>query len=352
MFDDENKKDNNSTVQGDNNQAGSAPPSIQTGDDKPNEEGPPRNNRLNLDVNKGKFPEQTSPPDPAQADKPLAKASEVKSSLNGEVQDILAGTEDVPAKPDIFKPKEPAAAPPFLPDKEKDGSNKDNRAKKIIILVVIIIAVAGIVLGGFYLVKKFLSAPSDVVPEESIDVGIDLDEPADKGEADEQIDEPAERIILQDSDQDSLTDEEEIELGTDINKVDSDDDGLFDREEVKVYETDPLNADSDNDGLLDGEEVLEGRNPLGEGMLYNLPGSNPLGNELIDTDNDGLLDEDEVKYGTDITSSDSDNDGLADYQEIKVYKTDPMNADTDGDSYLDGAEVENGYNPNGEGKIR
>jgi hypothetical protein len=41
---------------------------------------------------------------------------------------------------------------------------------------------------------------------------------------------------------------------------------------------------------------------------------------------------------------DSDQDGLADTEE-KTYGTDPFKADTDGDSYSDGAEVSAGYNP-------
>ncbi|MFA6525351.1 MAG: hypothetical protein WCT33_03745 [Patescibacteria group bacterium] len=47
-----------------------------------------------------------------------------------------------------------------------------------------------------------------------------------------------------------------------------------------------------------------------------------------DTDQDGLFDADEADYGTDIN-----------------------NPDSDGDSYSDGSEVENGYNPNGAGKL-
>jgi len=41
---------------------------------------------------------------------------------------------------------------------------------------------------------------------------------------------------------------------------------------------------------------------------------------------------------------DNDQDGLSD-QEEKAYGTDPNNADTDGDSYSDGVEVNSGYNP-------
>ncbi|MDD4902118.1 MAG: trypsin-like peptidase domain-containing protein [Patescibacteria group bacterium] len=43
---------------------------------------------------------------------------------------------------------------------------------------------------------------------------------------------------------------------------------------------------------------------------------------------------------------DSDHDGLSDAQEAQLG-TDPRNPDTDGDGYLDGSEVVNGYNPLG-----
>ena len=42
---------------------------------------------------------------------------------------------------------------------------------------------------------------------------------------------------------------------------------------------------------------------------------------------------------------DSDYDGLSDYAEINVYHTNPNNPDTDGDGYLDSAEVLIGSNP-------
>jgi lipoprotein-anchoring transpeptidase ErfK/SrfK len=42
---------------------------------------------------------------------------------------------------------------------------------------------------------------------------------------------------------------------------------------------------------------------------------------------------------------DTDKDGLSDYDEINLYKTDPKNADTDGDGYPDGLEVSKGYSP-------
>lgn len=49
--------------------------------------------------------------------------------------------------------------------------------------------------------------------------------------------------------------------------------------------------------------------------------------------------------------ADDDNDGLQNSDEDK-HGTDRANPDTDGDGYMDGAEVEGGYNPNGEGKLK
>lgn len=72
---------------------------------------------------------------------------------------------------------------------------------------------------------------------------------------------------------------------------------------------------------------------------------------LVDSDSDGLTDAEEKIAGTNINIIDTDNDGLSDYEEVKIYKTNPLSADTDGDSYLDGAEVKSGYNPNGTGKL-
>lgn len=64
---------------------------------------------------------------------------------------------------------------------------------------------------------------------------------------------------------------------------------------------DPTKADSDNDGLSDLEELDEGTDPFSK-----------------DTDGDGLSDLDEVQViGTDPTSTDSDGDGLSDAFELE-----------------------------------
>lgn len=70
-----------------------------------------------------------------------------------------------------------------------------------------------------------------------------------------------------------------------------------------------------------------------------------------DQDLDGISDSEEAKYQTSVTSSDTDEDGLTDWQEIFIYKTNPLKADTDGDSKADGYEVRRGLNPNGAGRV-
>ena len=82
-----------------------------------------------------------------------------------------------------------------------------------------------------------------------------------------------------DSDDDGLTDGEEVALGTDPFDSDTDDDGLSDGDEVNVYGTDPLDPDSDDDGLIDGLEVELGLDPLDS-----------------DTDNDGIPDGQDTEF--------------------------------------------------------
>jgi hypothetical protein len=73
--------------------------------------------------------------------------------------------------------------------------------------------------------------------------------------------------------------------------------------------------------------------------------------DLLDSDGDGLTNAEEMTAGTSVTMADTDGDGLGDREEIEVYETDPRDVDSDGDTYMDGAEVSNGYNPNGPGRL-
>lgn len=48
---------------------------------------------------------------------------------------------------------------------------------------------------------------------------------------------------------------------------------------------------------------------------------------------------------------DGDGDGIPDTWETSIFHTDPAKADTDGDKNDDWTEIQNGYNPNGKGKL-
>ena len=88
-----------------------------------------------------------------------------------------------------------------------------------------------------------------------------------------------------DSDGDGLSDEQEIEYGTDPEKSDTDFDGLSDADEIFEFATDPISLDSDEDLLSDGEEVMErGTDPHNQ-----------------DTDGDGITDMIEVLFDLDPT---------------------------------------------------
>ncbi|MFA7663033.1 MAG: OmpA family protein, partial [Patescibacteria group bacterium] len=64
------------------------------------------------------------------------------------------------------------------------------------------------------------------------------------------------------------------------------------------------------------------------------------------SDRDGLSDEEETTLGTDKNLVDTDSDGINDNAEVNIYKTNPLKADTDGDSYSDGQEIMSNYDPN------
>lgn len=97
--------------------------------------------------------------------------------------------------------------------------------------------------------------------------------------------------------------------------------------------------------------------PKEEEQKENIPAApqqaanEPIVAQPVDTDQDGLTDDEEKQLGTNQNKVDTDDDGLFDREEVKVYKTDPLNPDTDGDKFLDGDEVKNGYNPKGAGKL-
>jgi hypothetical protein len=102
---------------------------------------------------------------------------------------------------------------------------------------------------------------------------------------------------------------------------DTDSDGLTNDEEVAAG-TDPQNPDSDGDGLSDGEEATAISDPLD-------PCDPDLTVGVCDQDSDGLTNDEEVVTGTDPQNPDSDGDGLSDGEEATVISgpLDPCDPD-------------------------
>lgn len=73
-----------------------------------------------------------------------------------------------------------------------------------------------------------------------------------------------------DSDSDNLSNDIELEIGTDPNNWDTDKDGLGDGDEVLVWRSNPLKPDTDGDGYDDGAEVKNGYSPIGPGRIFDL----------------------------------------------------------------------------------
>ncbi len=161
--------------------------------------------------------------------------------------------------------------------------------------------------------------------------------------------------LAADDDGDGLTNEEELENGTDLDDPDSDDDGIDDGVEVNGDNpTDPTSADTDGDRLCDGPATVEdictggedananGRRDEGETNPNNADtdgGSVDDGTEILEDGTDPL-------YAGDDVNGDPDADGLTNERE-RVIGTDPLNRDTDGDGIDDGTETfgETGTNP-------
>ncbi len=130
-----------------------------------------------------------------------------------------------------------------------------------------------------------------------------------------------------DADGDGLDRDREAALGTSDLDADSDDDGLTDGAEVNEHDTNPLSPDTDNDELSDPQEIERGTDPNNN-----------------DSDSDGILDGLEVQRGTDPLNPDSDQDGLSDGEEASL-RTDPLDPDSDDGGVQDGAEFAAGTDP-------
>jgi hypothetical protein len=96
-------------------------------------------------------------------------------------------------------------------------------------------------------------------------------------------------------------------------RPDTDGDEIPDIWETTAFHTDPTKKDTDGDSHDDRTEIVHQFNPLGSG---------PWEQEDGDADHDGLVDRLELLFGSDL-----------------------LVADTDGDGFTDGVEIDTGYSP-------
>jgi gliding motility-associated-like protein len=147
-------------------------------------------------------------------------------------------------------------------------------------------------------------------------------------------------------------------------RLDCDNDGLTNDQEIAVG-TDPFNPDSDGDGVLDGTEVADGTNPVDPcSLIFANQNTTPsTAWENLDCDNDGLTNGTEVDLGSNPNNPDTDGDGVPDNTEVQEG-TNPANPcdyntasqtmtpsaawaslDCDGDGVDNGTETTNGNDP-------
>ncbi len=142
------------------------------------------------------------------------------------------------------------------------------------------------------------------------------------GQKDEDLDGKGD--ACDDSDQDGLTDEAEIALGTNRNRKDSDNDGIRDNEEVR-RQLNPLRADTDGDGLSDLVEV--------KSISNGGSGTDPRKRDTDgDTRGDGA---DNCALVPNWNQADADGDGVGDVCDNAPILVNPSQSDTDGDGIAD-----------------
>ncbi len=200
----------------------------------------------------------------------------VAKTLPPKTEDIFSEVDKI-VKPEVLRPKENNSSPTIgtvIPPDDSWLKNKGLIAGFILVGLVILIG------GGYFgyrLMNRDAAAVNNEIKEEinnnqiapEVPVTPEIPEPVENNNV---INQPIQPEVIQpvDSDQDGLSDEEEVGLGINPNDPDTDHDGLTDREEVKVYLTDPLKADTDGDGFNDGEEIKNNFNPNGQGKLYEI----------------------------------------------------------------------------------
>jgi hypothetical protein len=216
-------------------------------------------------------------PPPIPGDTPQAESSSPSPSPQPtprkDLDDIFSDTTDtspppVPEKPAAFRPmeKEPGIAPAPITNEAPTPSRISGKRLPIVIIIGFFV----FTIGGYAAYKVFIGGITESIEPTAEPAVITPEVPTNPAvPAQPQPTQPSANE-LKDSDNDGLTDQEERDIGSDVNNQDTDSDGLYDREEVRVYKTNPLIADTDGDGYLDGVEVEGNYNPKGSGRLYEI----------------------------------------------------------------------------------
>ncbi len=94
--------------------------------------------------------------------------------------------------------------------------------------------------------------------------------------------------------------------------------------------------------VFEAGEAFDANSTMDVGFLYTMaraPVVYAADGGPLDSDGDGLVDSDEAVYKTDPLDPDTDKDGLKDGPEVHQHKTNPLEKDTDLDQLTDGQEV-------------
>jgi len=207
-------------------------------------------------------------------------------ATDGPVQDIFASVESPVAsqpnnQPNSSQPFMPAGLPvtaqPVSQVVPKSGFNA-----KLILIILIVLILAGA--AALVYLQYFKKTPPPIITPEAINVIGETEVTTTEAMAtatDEIIVSPTSSDNPVTVEMDTVNVVGEEVSSTELNQpvvtdspvpeanpnLDSDQDGLTDAEELNIYQTNPLQADSDGDGYTDGDEVRAGYNPLGSGKL-------------------------------------------------------------------------------------
>ncbi len=109
----------------------------------------------------------------------------------------------------------------------------------------------------------------------------------------------------------------------------------------------PISADGFSVTVITTEDA-------GVGIVYvgnsNEENKNTNEEAIENTNTEDTSTNEAVNENTNIASVDTDGDGLSDDDEA-LYGADLLNPDSDGNGYMDGSEVRDGFNSNGDGSL-